>query len=254
MADRLTGKVTIVTGAASGIGQATALLFAREGATVVAVDLNEEALRATAEQSAAAGFPIDPVRYDLTSEDGAAALMDYAVTAHGGIDALVTAAGFVEFAWIPEMTLAQWHKTMKGELDIVFLPVRAAWPHMVARGGGAIINFSSVAAWGATKAMGAIAHATGKGGVLSMTRQMAYEGAPHKIRANTVSPGIIHTPAGQYAFDNLPGFEQGMRERTMLDRHGKPEDVAWAVLYLASDEANWVTGTDITVDGGLTAW
>jgi NAD(P)-dependent dehydrogenase (short-subunit alcohol dehydrogenase family) len=102
--------------------------------------------------------------------------------------------------------------------------------------------------------MGAIAHATGKGGVLSMTRQLAYEGAPHKIRANTISPGIIHTPAAQFAFDNLPGFEDAIRAKTMLDRHGKPEDVAWAIVYLASDEAVWVTGIDLAVDGGVTAW
>lgn len=254
MPNRLKGKVAIVTGAASGIGQGTALLFAREGATVVGVDVNQEALAGTVATAKADGFEIDAVSYDLTSEAGAAALMDYVAQKYGGIDTLVTAAGFVEFASVPEMTLAQWHKTLKGELDIVFLPVRAAWPHMIKGGGGSIVNFASISAWGATRNMGAIAHSTGKGGVLSMTRQMAYEGAPHGIRANSVSPGIIHTPAAQFAFDNLPGFEDSMKANTMIGRHGKPEDVAWAIVYLVSDEASWVTGTDIKVDGGLTAW
>ncbi|CAH2404131.1 SDR family NAD(P)-dependent oxidoreductase [Mesorhizobium escarrei] len=254
MASRLKGKVAIITGAGSGIGQGTALLFAREGATVVAVDLNAKGLQETVEASRKNGFPIDPVSYDLTSEDGVSKLMAHVVEKHGGIDTLVTAAGFVEFASVPEMTLEQWHRTLKGELDIVFLPVRAAWPHMIGRGGGSIINFGSISAWGATRSMGAVAHSTGKGGVVSMTRQMAYEGAPHKIRANSVSPGIIHTPAAQFAFDNLPGFEDGMRANTMLGRHGKPEDVAWGIVYLASDEASWVTGVDLKIDGGLTAW
>jgi NAD(P)-dependent dehydrogenase (short-subunit alcohol dehydrogenase family) len=254
MADRLKGKVAIVTGAGSGIGQGTAILFAQEGATVVAVDVNRDAVEATTETVRKAGFEIDVQLSDLTDETAVADLMAYVAKTHGGIDTLVTAAGFVEFAPVADMTLDQWHKTLKGELDIVFLPVRAAWPHMVARGGGSIVNFSSVAAWGATKMLGTVAHSAGKGGVLSMTRQIAYEGAVHKIRANTISPGIIHTPAAQFAFDNMPGFEDAIRSKTMLDRHGKPDDVAWAIVYLCSDEAGWVTGVDLPVDGGVTAW
>tara|TARA_R110000782_G_scaffold35367_2_gene84502 strand:- start:34563 stop:35255 length:693 start_codon:yes stop_codon:yes gene_type:complete len=230
-------------------------MFAREGAQVVGCDVDAVNAEETGAMSEAEGFPIEvraPV--DLLDEVQVAALMDETAANHGGIDILVTAAGRVEFAPIPDMTLDQWRKTMVGELDIVFLPVRATWNHMVARGGGSIINFASVAAWGGVKVLPQVAHATGKGGVLAMTRQMALEGAPHHIRANTISPGMIVTPATQYAFDLLPGFEQAIREKTLLDRFGRPEDIAYAATYLASDEASWVTGADLCVDGGVTAW
>lgn len=254
MANRLLGKVAVITGAATGLGQGAALLFAKEGATVVAVDMDEAGLAETVERADAYGTSIDAVCFDLTSEEGAKALMDYVVGTHGRIDSLVTAAGFVEFAPIGEMTLAQWQKTMKGELDIVFLPVRAAWPHMVAQGGGSIVNFASLAAWAATPALGAAAHAAGKGGILAFTRQLAFEGGPHGIRANTVSPGAITTASAQLAFDHVPGFKDAALAKTMLGKHGSPEDVAWALVYLCSDEASWVTGSDMAIDGGASAW
>lgn len=254
MANRLAAKVAVITGAATGLGQGAALLFAKEGATVVAVDLDEAGLAKTVERARAADTTVDAVRFDLTSEAGAKALMDYVIKTHGRIDSLVTAAGFVEFAPIGAMTLGQWQKTMKGELDIVFLTVAAAWPHMVAQGGGSIVNFASLAASNATPVLGAGAHAAGKGGILAFTRQLAYEGGPHGIRANTVSPGVIHTASAQLAFEYVPGFKDAALAKTLLGRHGSAEDVAWALVYLCSNEASWVTGTDLAVDGGAAAW
>lgn len=254
MANRLAGKVAVITGAAAGLGQSAALLFAKEAATVVAVDLDQSGLAETVGRAEANDTTIDAVSFDLSGESGAKALMDHVIETHGRIDSLITAAGFVEFAPIGQMTFAQWQKTMRGELDIVFLPVAAAWPHMVAQGGGSIVNFASLAASHATPALGAGAHAAGKGGILAFTRQLALEGGPHGIRANTVSPGVVHTASAELAFEHVAGFKNAALAKTMLGRHGSPEDVAWALVYPCSDEASWVTGTDLAVDGGAAAW
>jgi NAD(P)-dependent dehydrogenase (short-subunit alcohol dehydrogenase family) len=229
-------------------------MFAKEGATVVAVDLDGTGLEKTVELTKVAGNEIEAVQVDLTSEQAANDLMDHVVQLHGRIDCLITAAGFVEFAPIGDMTLAQWQKTMKGELDIVFVPIRAAWPHMVAQGSGSIVNFASLAGRRATPVLGAAAHAAGKGGILAFTRQLAYEGGPHGIRANTVSPGVIQTASAQLAFKYLPEFKNAAQAKTMLGRLGTAEDVAWAIVYLCADEASWVTGSDLAVDGGAAAW
>jgi NAD(P)-dependent dehydrogenase (short-subunit alcohol dehydrogenase family) len=252
--DRLAGKVSVVTGAGGGLGQAAALTFAGEGATVVAAELNADLLAKTAELAEASGTPIHTSIADLTTEDGAQGLMDGVVQQHGRIDSLITAASFVHFAPIGEMTLPQWQHTMKGELDTVFLSIRAAWPHMVAQRSGSIVNFGSLAGWRATRGLGASAHAVGKGGMIAFSRQLALEGGPHGIRVNSVSPGVIETPGGREAFKHVPAFEEGARTKTIINRLGSPQDIAWGLVYLCSDEASWITGTDLIIDGGASAW
>lgn len=254
MTDRLLGKVSVVTGAGGGLGQAATVRFAKEGATVVAVDLDEAKLATTIELAEDAGASIEPMSFDLTTEAGATGLMDRVVQTHGRVDCLITAATFVDFVPFGDMTLAQWQRTMKGELDIVFLPISAAWPHMVAQGSGSIVNFGSSAGWAAIEGLGTAAHAAGKGAMIAFTRQLAFEGGPHGIRVNSVSPGVIETPGAQIGFDYFPEFEKGARAKTIINRLGTPEDVAWGLVYLSSDEASAVTGADLRIDGGATAW
>lgn len=237
MADRLNGKVAVVTGAANGIGQGCAAMFRDEGATVIGVDLNG-ADRAC----------------DLLDEAAVQALFDAIGKEHGRIDILVNAAAFAVFGWIDTLSYADWKRTLAGELDIAFLPTRAAWEWLKASRRASIINFASANAYHALDGSPALAHCAGKGGVLAMTRQLAMEGAPHNIRANTIAPGFIRTAATARHLDADPAFEAQVLAKNMLKRLGEPEDIAWAATWLASDEARYVTGADISVDAGATAW
>jgi len=237
MADRLAGRIAVVTGAASGIGQGCAELFREEGAQVIGVD------RAGA-----------PEQCDLTDEAETQALLARIGATHGRIDILVNAAAFAAFAWIEEMSHADWRRTLQGELDIVFLPTRAAWSWLKASGSASIINFASANARHALQGSAALAHCAGKGGVLAMTRQLAMEGAAHNIRANTISPGFILTQATRKHLEAVPALERQILSKNMLQRLGEPKDIAWCATWLASDEARYVTGSDIAVDAGATAW
>ena len=190
---RLAGKAAIVTGAGSGIGAGVACAFAREGADVVAVDIDLDAARRAAESSEGR---ITAMRADLTKPAEISALVAEAVLRLGRLDILVNAAAVADFHWIEEMDYeAHWRRTLSGELDTVFLMCQAAWPHLKASGAAAIVNFASANAYVALKNSPALAHCAGKGGVLAMTRQLAMEGGPHGIRANTISPGMIVTGA-----------------------------------------------------------
>ena len=254
MGDRLAGKVVLITGTAGGQGRAAALLFASEGAVVVGCDVKEAEARETVALVEAAGGQMtssEPV--DLGDSAAARAWIADAAAAHGGFDVLYNNASAPRFASIAAMTDEEWHFTVRNELDLMFYACSAAWPHLVARGGGSIINTGSISGMSSLPPTpGNLAHAATKGAVIAFTRELALEGGPHNIRANTISPGIIDSPAtapalatGTFRDDHLASL--------MLRRIGTPDDVASAALFLASDESSWVTGANLVVDGGYVA-
>jgi len=255
LSNRLKGKVALVTGIGSGIGKGCALMFSRHGARVMGCDIRPESAEETLDIARHDNLPVASVHpCDLTVPGDAARVVEETVERYGGVDILVNAAAFGAFAPISQMDYVNdWKATLAGELDVVFLVCQAAWPHLIRRGGGSIINFASANAHVVLPGSAALAHCAGKGGVLAMTRQLALEGAAHHIRANTISPGMIVTGATKPFLEAVPGFEETVRNRMMMKRLGQPEDVAWCATYLASDESSWVTAADFSIDGGATA-
>ena len=251
MGGRLEGRVVLVTGTGGGIGRATAQVCAREGAHVVGCDLNEGPSQETVEIVREAGGRMDAIApVDLATETGAQSWVDQAAAIGGGVDVLVNNASAIRFAPIDEMSYDDWSFTIRNELDIVFLVTKAAWPHLVARGGGSIVNIGSISGSRGAWFMPQNAHGAAKGGVLALTRQLVIEGGPHGIRVNAVSPAMTETPHTRPLLFGPDNQSEQILSRVPLRKWGQPEDIANAILFLASDESSHVTGADIPVDGG----
>jgi NAD(P)-dependent dehydrogenase (short-subunit alcohol dehydrogenase family) len=257
---RVEGKIAIISGGASGIGRGCAERLAEEGAIVVVTDVQQELGEATVQNIVAKGGKASFLRHDVTDESDWEAVIKQVVADHGGLDVLVNNAGIGINSSIVDMSLSDWQRQQAINLDGVFLGVKHAIPAMRDSGGGSIINMSSVAGLKGTPNLAAY-NAT-KGGVRLFTKGVALECAQQRweVRVNSVHPGIIDTPIWKTAAPNLPGNSDGTIDvQTMAEmavptgKLGYPRDIANGVLFLASDDSSYITGTELVIDGGLTA-
>ncbi|KRE21725.1 SDR family NAD(P)-dependent oxidoreductase [Agromyces sp. Soil535] len=248
---RLDDKIALITGIGGGMGRAAALRFTAEGARVVGCDLFAEGAEETVRLVREAGGEIEnfaPV--ELSDAAAAARWVDQAAEVFGGIDILYNNASAPRFGAIDELSVEDWDFVIGNELNLVFYATRAAWPHLRKRGGGVVLNVGSIAGTRGVEFMPQNAHGTAKAGVINLTQQLAVEGGPHGIRAVCVSPGFTVTPSTAWLVESGPEpFKQNIA-RIPLGRVGQPEDIVNAALFLASDEASWVTGINLVVDGG----
>ncbi|MBZ4521871.1 SDR family oxidoreductase [Mycobacterium avium subsp. hominissuis] len=251
---RLQGKVALITGVGGGQGREAAIRFAAEGATVVGCDINgataKDALSAIRETGLEAD--IDGSDIDLGDPEQARSWVESAATRHGRIDIVYNNGSAARMGSTAELSIEDWRFTMRNELDLVFYVTKYAWPVLVRSGGGVVINTASVAGWAGNRSVPFVAHMAAKGGVIAMTRQMAAEGGPVGIRAVSISPGVVVTP-GTADLLAIPEARDMLVAQQLIPRLGQPTDVVSLAVYLASDEAGYITGADFVIDGGLTA-
>ena len=253
MSGRLAGKVCVITGAGSGIGRASALLFAREGGCVVVADVERDGADETVAQIAAGGGDASAFVVDVTDPAAAKRLAEHAASTYGRVDVLFNNAGISGVGTVHETSLDLWDRVMAVNVRGVFLVSKFVVPHMLERRAGSIINMSStIAEIGLAQRA---SYAASKGAVLALTRAMQVDYASFGIRVNALLPGTIHTPfVEKYLRESYPNREDGLKEirkRQLTAELGKPEDVAFAALFLASDESRFVMGSALFVDGGV---
>ena len=246
-AQRLQGKVSIITGAGQGIGLATALKFAQEGAVVVACDVRQAAVDAALEACRTTGATALGLVVDVTQRDMVDAMVARVLQAHGRVDVLVNNAGITQDARLQKMTLEQFDRVIDVNLRGVFHCAQAVSDAMVAQGSGVILNASSVV--GIYGNFGQTNYAATKFGVIGFTKTWSRELGPKGIRVNAVAPGFVQTPILSTMPDKVIA---GMVDRVPLKRLGQPEDIANVYAFLASDEAAYINGAVIEVSGGMT--
>jgi len=245
---RLAGRVAAITGGALGIGRATALLFAEEGATVALGDVQEEAAQAVARDIARRGGKVIAIGLDVGDGAQVQAYVDRVVAEFGRLDVMFANAGIAHSAPFLEHPEAQWHRVLRVNLTGVFLCCQAAARQMVKQGGGRIITTASINAFRGVENL--VGYNAAKAGVIELTRTMAVELAQHRVAVNAIAPAQIDTRLTR----TLPEDARRRRvARIPMGRFGEPEEVARAALYLASDEASFITGHTLAVDGGYLA-
>ncbi|TCP29202.1 NAD(P)-dependent dehydrogenase (short-subunit alcohol dehydrogenase family) [Scopulibacillus darangshiensis] len=246
---RMDGKVAIITGAANGQGAAEAVLFAKEGGKVVATDIQEEAVQQLVDDINADGGEAIAITHNVASEKEWRRVVAKAAETFGKVDVLVNNAGVSEPKTLLNITMEQWQRVMDINLTGCVLGMKYTIPEMQKAGGGSVINISSIG--GLVGMAGTSPYTAAKGALRSLSKAAAVEYAKQNVRVNSVHPGIIVTPMIEEHFDDQA--KQYYTSLTQLPRLGKPEDIAYGVLYLASDESSFMTGSEMVIDGGWTA-
>ncbi len=245
---RLSGKVAIITGAALGMGAAEAKLFAKEGAKVVATDIKDDVLQEVVNEIKANGGDAIGLKHNVISEEEWKKVIQTTIDHYGKVDILVNNAGIASPKTMAQMEMDEWNKVMDINLNGCVIGMKYVIPEMQKAGGGSLINISSIG--GIVGMAGSSPYTAAKGALRSLTKSAAVEYGKDKIRVNSVHPGIIETPMTAESFkDALPFY----KTFTQLPYFGQPEDVAYGVLFLASDESRFMTGAELVIDGGWTA-
>jgi len=247
---RLQGKTALISGAASGMGAAEALIFAEQGAQVIVADVNDAGAKAVVQDITAAGGNAIAVHLDVSDAASWDAAIVQGVEAFGDINVLVNNAGILIMKPVQDTTEEEWDKIFSINAKGVFLGTKAILNSMKATGGGSIINISSI--YGLIGAPSAAAYQATKGAVRLLTKATASDYAPFNIRVNSIHPGVIATAMTDDLLQD-PEVAKALLGTTIMDRPAQPEEVANAVLFLASDEASFMTGSEMVIDGGYTA-
>jgi NAD(P)-dependent dehydrogenase (short-subunit alcohol dehydrogenase family) len=251
---RLKGKVCIVTGGGSGIGRATCQLFAREGASLAVADKNKAAAEAVREECAKLGAQARATLADVSKASDAARMVDDAIKAFGRLDVLINNAGYGIAGSVVETDEQAWDDLMAVNVRGVFLCAKYAIPAMKANGGGVIVNTASTVA--SIGIANRAAYCASKGAVAALTRAIAIDHVKDGIRCNAVAPGTIDTPYFNEILAKSPdgaAVRRGLEQRQLMGRLGTPDEIAAGILFLASDESRFATGSILTLDGGWTA-